>query len=404
MRVQFEVLIFRVTSVLCCLISQNGQVVENWRSASRTEIRTTDLAATEITVDLQDDNHEVEWPTDWPVQDSKSIFKFADYKSAVLEEIKNKEKINGIKWNRFSILNEFLKGHRAGELTLFSGLTGLGKTTFLAEYSLDLCIQGDPKSVLKFSDYKSAVLEEIKNKEKINGIKWNRFSGELTLFSGLTGLGKTTFLAEYSLDLCIQGVKTLWVNFEIPNERLLTTMVTQFAKKSLIGNVAEFLSISDEFDKLNMFLLDIYEGKMTVEGILELIEHSIKEEEIKHTVVDNLQSFLTAKTSSLIGFDSLRIQEMIFASIKDIGRKLKCHMTIVIHPRKEQKSELNNNSIAGTGLAIQQADNIMFLQTARESPYLEITKNRYAGLKGSIGLEFDPATFCYEMTPIDSRL
>ncbi|GBM47260.1 Twinkle protein, mitochondrial [Araneus ventricosus] len=341
MRVQFEVLIFRVTSVLCCLISQNGQVVENWRSASRTEIRTTDLAATEITVDLQDDNHEVEWPTDWPVQDSKSIFKFADYKSAVLEEIKNKEKINGIKWNRFSILNEFLKGHRAGELTLFSGLTGLGKTTFLAEYSLDLCIQ---------------------------------------------------------------GVKTLWVNFEIPNEKLLTTMVTQFAKKSLIGNVAEFLSISDEFDKLNMFLLDIYEGKMTVEGILELIEHSIKEEEIKHTVVDNLQSFLTAKTSSLIGFDSLRIQEMIFASIKDIGRKLKCHMTIVIHPRKEQKSELNNNSIAGTGLAIQQADNIMFLQTARESPYLEITKNRYAGLKGSIGLEFDPATFCYEMTPIDSRL
>ncbi|GBM94331.1 hypothetical protein AVEN_44777-1 [Araneus ventricosus] len=68
MRAQFEVLIFRVTSVRCCLISQNGQVVENSRSASRTEIRTTDLAATEITVDHQDDNHEVERPTDWPVQ------------------------------------------------------------------------------------------------------------------------------------------------------------------------------------------------------------------------------------------------------------------------------------------------------------------------------------------------
>ncbi|GBN42526.1 hypothetical protein AVEN_30417-1 [Araneus ventricosus] len=68
MRAQFEVLIFRVTSVRCCLISQNGQVVENWRSASRTEIRTTDLKATEITVDHQDDNHEVERPTDWPVQ------------------------------------------------------------------------------------------------------------------------------------------------------------------------------------------------------------------------------------------------------------------------------------------------------------------------------------------------
>ncbi|GBL62494.1 hypothetical protein AVEN_45114-1, partial [Araneus ventricosus] len=63
---QFEVLI--VTSVRYCLISQNGQVFENWRSAPRTEIRTTNLAAVEITVDRQDVNHEVQRPTDWPFQ------------------------------------------------------------------------------------------------------------------------------------------------------------------------------------------------------------------------------------------------------------------------------------------------------------------------------------------------
>ncbi|GBN55331.1 hypothetical protein AVEN_208139-1, partial [Araneus ventricosus] len=38
------------------------------RSVSRTEIRTTDLAAMEITVDQQDDNHAVQRPTDCPVQ------------------------------------------------------------------------------------------------------------------------------------------------------------------------------------------------------------------------------------------------------------------------------------------------------------------------------------------------
>ncbi|GBM35699.1 hypothetical protein AVEN_267456-1 [Araneus ventricosus] len=38
------------------------------KSASRTEIRTTDLAAMEITVDQQDDNHETQRPTDWPIQ------------------------------------------------------------------------------------------------------------------------------------------------------------------------------------------------------------------------------------------------------------------------------------------------------------------------------------------------
>ncbi|GBO22785.1 hypothetical protein AVEN_189238-1, partial [Araneus ventricosus] len=38
------------------------------KSASRNEIRTTDLAAMEITVDQQDDNHELQRTTDWPVQ------------------------------------------------------------------------------------------------------------------------------------------------------------------------------------------------------------------------------------------------------------------------------------------------------------------------------------------------
>ncbi|GBL72946.1 Zinc finger BED domain-containing protein 5 [Araneus ventricosus] len=42
------------------------------RSASRTEIRTTDLAAMGITVDQQDDNHEVQRPTDWPIQVDES--------------------------------------------------------------------------------------------------------------------------------------------------------------------------------------------------------------------------------------------------------------------------------------------------------------------------------------------
>ncbi|GBL95495.1 hypothetical protein AVEN_54104-1 [Araneus ventricosus] len=42
------------------------------RSASRNEILTTDLSAMEITVDQQDDNHEVQRPTDCPVQVDES--------------------------------------------------------------------------------------------------------------------------------------------------------------------------------------------------------------------------------------------------------------------------------------------------------------------------------------------
>ncbi|GBM03330.1 hypothetical protein AVEN_256880-1 [Araneus ventricosus] len=97
MRAQFEVLIFRVTSVLYSLISQNGQEVENWRSASGTEIRTTDLVAMEITVGQQDGNHEVQRPTDWPVQKEKSNEELTKENEALRNEIQIvNEKYNNV--------------------------------------------------------------------------------------------------------------------------------------------------------------------------------------------------------------------------------------------------------------------------------------------------------------------
>ena len=49
-------------------------------------------------------------------------------------------------WARFPGLNRILKGHRRGELTIFTGRTGAGKTTLLSELSLDLAMQGVSKT------------------------------------------------------------------------------------------------------------------------------------------------------------------------------------------------------------------------------------------------------------------
>jgi len=47
-----------------------------------------------------------------------------------------------MKWTKFPTLNKIIGGHRRGELTLLTGPTGSGKTTFISEYSLDLAEQG----------------------------------------------------------------------------------------------------------------------------------------------------------------------------------------------------------------------------------------------------------------------
>ena len=51
------------------------------------------------------------------------------------------EEVEGVKWKRLDPLNDLVRGFRRGELTIFSGKTGSGKTTFMSEYSLDLCMQ-----------------------------------------------------------------------------------------------------------------------------------------------------------------------------------------------------------------------------------------------------------------------
>ena len=51
------------------------------------------------------------------------------------------DEVQGVKWKRFEPMNELIRGFRRGELTIFSGRTGSGKTTFMSEYSLDLCMQ-----------------------------------------------------------------------------------------------------------------------------------------------------------------------------------------------------------------------------------------------------------------------
>ena len=96
--------------------------------------------------------------------------------------------------------------------------------------------------ITNFSTLRDEVYAELVKADEVKGVKWKRFPGlnklmqgfrrgELTIFSGRTGQGKTTFLSEYSLDLCEQGVSTLWGNFELKNRRLTTGIIPSMASR-----------------------------------------------------------------------------------------------------------------------------------------------------------------------------
>ena len=51
----------------------------------------------------------------------KSIIQFDHLKTNILTELTNSKSFTGLQWTRFPHLNEILKGHRPGELTIFTG-------------------------------------------------------------------------------------------------------------------------------------------------------------------------------------------------------------------------------------------------------------------------------------------
>lgn len=121
---------------------------------------------------------------------------------------------------------------------------------------------------------------EITQSRIVAGIPWRRFPaltdllkghrrGELTVFTGPTGAGKTTFLSEYSLDLCTQGVRTLWGSFEIRNVRLAKMMLQQHSGIALESEPHLFDAVADDFEKLPMYFL-AFHGQQTISSVLDV--------------------------------------------------------------------------------------------------------------------------------------
>ena len=83
------------------------------------------------------------------------------------------------------------------------------------------------------------------------------------------------------------------------------------------------------------------------------------------------------------------------------------HLSLVIHPRKEQDDTLLNiNSVFGTAKATQEADNVLILQRVDGNKLIDIRKNRFDGDLGRFQIMFNPDTHLYrdEMSSRDLKI
>ena len=142
------------------------------------------------------------------------------------------------------------------------------------------------KYLLSFSDIKDKVLARILNFSELSGIPSRYFSfynktlkgfrkGELTVITGATGSGKTTFLSQLSLDFLTQGVPTLWGSFEIRNEVLGASMLQQFSSKNLVDRKEPRLdTLLEHFEQHPLYFMNFF-GSTPVDLMFETLEYAI---------------------------------------------------------------------------------------------------------------------------------
>lgn len=77
-------------------------------------------------------------------------------------------------------------------------------------------------------------------------------------------------MSEYSLDLAMQGVNTLWGSFEIRNARLAKTMLQQYAGMRLDDNLDKFESFANDFEKLPIYFMTFH-GPQSIKVVMEVV-------------------------------------------------------------------------------------------------------------------------------------
>ncbi|GBG31753.1 Twinkle protein, mitochondrial [Hondaea fermentalgiana] len=229
--------------------------------------------------------------------------------------------------------------------------------------------------------------------------------GELTILTGPTGSGKTTLLSQLSLHLAQKGVKTLWGSFEIKREALLSNMLRQYAGslpekgRAILRPETSFLSDEevlgrlDQFATLPLYALKFF-GATDVVDVLDSVAYSVTEAGMQHVIIDNLQFMVSGggglANAPMTSWDRFESMDSAIGHFRQIATQKRCHVTVVIHPRKEKEGDmLSLQSFSGTGKATQEADNVWILQKDKEGmKSLDVKKNRFLGTLGSFPLEF----------------
>ena len=226
--------------------------------------------------------------------------------------------------------------------------------------------------------------------------------GELNIFAGGSGAGKSLFLANMGVNWCLQGLNVLYLTFELSENLVsmrLDSMTTDIPSRDIFKNIEDVeMKVKMIGKKAGAFQVKYMPTGKTANDLRSYIkEFEIKTgRKIDVVLVDYLD--LMMPIAKRISAENLFVKDKyVSEELRDLAMELNCLFVTAsqLNRASVEEIEFDHSHISGGLSKIQTADNVIGIFTSRAMRergryQIQLMKTRSSsGVGAKIDLEFD---------------
>jgi twinkle protein len=264
----------------------------------------------------------------------------------------------------------------------------------------DYMVEPEHHDVKPASDWLAATIDAFYGTDdtpRAPGMLWQktrdkvRFRpGEVSLWAGINGHGKSMFLSQVTLDLCYQAERVMVASFEMKPVKQMHRMSRQACGSRLPDR--DFLEVLHQWSDERLWIYD-HVGAVEWRKVIAVMRYAVKEFGITHFVVDSLMKCVK-------GEDDYNSQKDFVNELCAFAQTHGVHVHLVHHVKKTESEHKTPGKfdIKGSGAISDQVDNVFIVfrnkkaeQEANGDPtcILACEKQRNGEFEGKFGFWFD---------------
>jgi twinkle protein len=188
-------------------------------------------------------------------------------------------------------------------------------------------------------------------------------AGEVTLYAGGNGGGKSMVTGLIAMGLIKQKQKVMIASFEMKPKRTLFRMLRQFAGENIdapryIDRAKYMTALIDRMRHYAHEFMWLYDqqGTVTAQQVIAVSRYSAVELGVQHIFIDSLMKCVS-------GEDDYNAQKSFVDELTSLARDHNVHIHLIHHIRKLASEEVkpNKNDIKGSGSISDQVDNVLMV-------------------------------------------